>query len=188
MPTTLARPVGHCIRCTPFQGARDHSGFRVAVLQAWQCHTCNRVNRRHLGRKHYSQRRTRAGPTKLVSRAAIPRRNTSRSSMPCSICKAARLPTDDRMPPRRGAAPTVVRVEQPRGSRPRRKRIATCVDRTVVLRNGGSDGARTRDLRRDRPGVSGGKSRAVPIFVVPKTAGNLVQVGTGRLLTGDHSR
>jgi hypothetical protein len=40
---------------------------------------------------------TLAGPTKLVSRAAIPRRNTSRSSMPCSICKAARLPTDDRM-------------------------------------------------------------------------------------------
>jgi hypothetical protein len=34
---------------------------------------------------------TLAGPTKLVSRAAIPRRNTSRSSMPCSILQGCAI-------------------------------------------------------------------------------------------------
>jgi hypothetical protein len=44
---------------------------------------------------------------------------------------------------------TVMRVEQRMAQG---RRIATCVDRAALVRkNGGSDGARTHDLRRDRP-------------------------------------
>jgi hypothetical protein len=49
--------------------------------------------------------------------------------------------------------------------------------RTKSLKNGGSDGARTRDLRRDRPAVSLTISTVVPTFRAPQ-AGNRASVGT----------
>jgi hypothetical protein len=45
-------------------------------------------------------------------------------------------------------------------------------------RNGGSDGTRTRDLRRDRPGVYLAKSKLVPTFRRPELPGNQLLVGT----------
>src|SRR4051812_4039841 len=45
-------------------------------------------------------------------------------------------------------------------------------------RNGGGDGTRTRDLRRDRPGVYPGKSKRVPTFRRSEQLGNPLIVGT----------
>src|SRR6185312_11448274 len=47
-------------------------------------------------------------------------------------------------------------------------------------RNGGSDGTRTRDLRRDRPAVSLTISTVVPTLGAPEAAGNPATVGTPR--------
>ena len=44
--------------------------------------------------------------------------------------------------------------------------------------DGGSDGARTRDLRRDRPAVYLGKSKTAPTFRCPKASRNPFIVGT----------
>jgi hypothetical protein len=50
--------------------------------------------------------------------------------------------------------------------------------RSLSSESGGSDGARTRDLRRDRPGQSRTKSTPIPTSMGPKTAPQGASVGT----------
>jgi hypothetical protein len=47
------------------------------------------------------------------------------------------------------------------------------------LKSGGSDGTRTRDLRRDRPSIRCAKSRFVPTITPELAARFLAQIGTG---------